>query len=106
MLVFKRGDTFRFLVDLYDEVTAAPLNIVGATVTSKLKTSTTQATIASLTASVAPSPAGVVELFKAAGDTVAWPTGEASIDVRLTLASGDVVTTSTARIMIAAAESA
>lgn len=106
MLIFKRGDTFRFVMDVYDEVTDAPANLIGATATSKLRTKNTQEVIATLTATIPAAPAGVVDLFKAAADTVSWTIGEAVLDVRITLASGDIVTTSTASLAIAAAESA
>ena len=106
MITFKRGDTFRFLVDLYDQVAAAPVDLTGATAVCKMRSAREGTLIGTLSATVAPSPAGVLELLASSAQTAAWALGDALLDVRVTLASGDVITTPNAPFRIEEAASA
>lgn len=89
MLKHKRGDTFS-----YYGLIPSDFDVAGAQITSQIRNGA-GLKIADLVVDVSGNL-----LSLRCGDTTGWPVGTAEIDIQFALPSGDIVSTSTERVVI------
>lgn len=89
MIKHKRGDTFS-----YSGLIPSDFDVAGAQITSQIRNGAGQK-IADLVVDVSGNL-----LSLRCGDTTGWPVGAAEIDIQFALPSGDIVSTSTERVVI------